>query len=736
MRLHLPRRSWYEWQFVVGLLLLLVLFASAVASDQLPAPEADGVRLQPLPDARPGQSRISEDGRALLIRGGARSESAAQLVFTLPAPRGQDSGWFIWMPRNPVDSVQLRRGAWQSPQLRFFHPDPTEGPMPSGYAFALPSDWRGEIVLELHAHSDLLTALRPMLMSGQASSLTERAGIRTSAMVYASLFTLALLALALFYAARDRLFLALFGSTLVILLTLGAANGHLYQLAGFGWLGGWGGQGLLALGYLLCASLLQLLLRYTDTRREHPGSVRLVDAICIAMATLAALCMLDLPALTPWLLAAAMLAWAATAAIALTLILMAVRRRMPMAWPLAALALMTGAAVVMWELVLLGYPLPYGWVRSGYQVGLAAFMAILAVGLISRISEYRDQRDRDWLARLDTEQRMQREAARSGLNVALQAKLRACSEDDIAWTAFRLLLDHLLPLVNVRTAVVMARGYHGQNLDVVWPVSRKAEIVASNESRGLGFKRHAANGIPLQQPVTISAEGGGVAMEALIPLSIRAPAWGLLLLERAQGEGFTTEELALAGEFARLTLGHVDQALSTIQLRRSAELDALTGVFNRRTIDQWMQRSFSDAQRDGQPISVLFVDLDHFKSINDRHGHACGDLCLRQVAAALRASLSEEDLLGRYGGEEFVAVLPGRGGAAARTVGDQLRASVERLDIQWEGQVLHLTVSVGVATRLAHETRPADTIERADKALYAAKRGGRNCVHVAPAVFS
>jgi diguanylate cyclase (GGDEF)-like protein len=210
----------------------------------------------------------------------------------------------------------------------------------------------------------------------------------------------------------------------------------------------------------------------------------------------------------------------------------------------------------------------------------------------------------------------------------------------------------------------------------------------------------------------------------------------VLLMQRTGGEGFTTEELALAGELSRLTLQQIDQALSAINLRRSAELDALTGTLNRRTIDQWLARSFADARRDGQPVSVLFVDMDHFKSINDKHGHACGDQCLRQVAATLRGALSDGDLLGRYGGEEFIAVLPGRGAAAARVVGEQLRAAVERLQFEWEGQVLRLTVSVGVAARINADEAPASTVDRADKALYAAKRGGRNCVQVAPAVFS
>src|SRR5690606_22276857 len=194
--------------------------------------------------------------------------------------------------------------------------------------------------------------------------------------------------------------------------------------------------------------------------------------------------------------------------------------------------------------------------------------------------------------------------------------------------------------------------------------------------------------------------------------------------------------MALVSEFCRITQMHVDQAIAAIKLRQSAELDALTGSLNRRSIDQWLVRSFAEADRDGTPLSVLFVDLDRFKPINDRHGHACGDQCLRAVAATLSGALEEGDLFGRYGGEEFIAILPGRGGAAARQVGEKLRAAVERQSVDWEGQALRLTVSVGVATRRDGERTPEATIDRADKALYASKRAGRNCVHVAPAVFT
>jgi diguanylate cyclase (GGDEF)-like protein len=331
---------------------------------------------------------------------------------------------------------------------------------------------------------------------------------------------------------------------------------------------------------------------------------------------------------------------------------------------------------------------------------------------------------------------MQREAARSDLVAELQTRLRALPAGEIEWSGFQLLIEKLMPLMAVESCAVITHGYHGHDVIVVEPATVRDEIVGDTGKRHLALKRQTSNGIPLQQPVTSERAHSVVAMEAVIPLQIRSPAWGVLLLRRPGAVGFTTEELSLAGEFARLTLLQIDQAVAAINLRRSAEVDALTGSFNRRTIDQWLVRAFAEAQRDNHPVSVLFIDLDHFKSINDRHGHACGDFCLRNVAASLRAALPEGDMLGRYGGEEFIVVLPGRGGAAAREIAEQLRAAVENGVYNWHGRAIGLTVSVGVATRREGESSPAAATERADKALYAAKRAGRNCVQVAPAVFS
>src|SRR5690606_35227894 len=258
------------------------------------------------------------------------------------------------------------------------------------------------------------------------------------------------------------------------------------------------------------------------------------------------------------------------------------RRRIAMAWPLAALALLTLAGVVLADLATRGHLLDTVVVRYGYQLAIAMGVAFLAVGLVGRIREYRYQRDRDLLARADSERRMAREAARSDLASELQAQLRALPVDEIQATAFRLLIERLMPLLPVQSCVVVVQGYHGNDLVLVEPSHQLVAVQPQLARCQLALKRQAASGIPLQQPVTEEEHQSIVAMEAVVPLQIRAPAWGALLLRRTGGDGFATEELTLAGEFVRLAVQNVDQAIAAVHLRRSAELDALTGSLNRR----------------------------------------------------------------------------------------------------------------------------------------------------------
>jgi diguanylate cyclase (GGDEF)-like protein len=158
--------------------------------------------------------------------------------------------------------------------------------------------------------------------------------------------------------------------------------------------------------------------------------------------------------------------------------------------------------------------------------------------------------------------------------------------------------------------------------------------------------------------------------------------------------------------------------------------DALTGVANRRALDQALDQAGRRARREGRHLSALMLDIDHFKLLNDAQGHAAGDRCLQQVAAALRDALVRpDDLLARYGGEEFVALLQDTDGQGAAVVAERLRAAVEALQLPHPASPWAcVTVSIGVADNVHGQGQVTALIAAADQALYVAKCAGRNRV--------
>lgn len=153
--------------------------------------------------------------------------------------------------------------------------------------------------------------------------------------------------------------------------------------------------------------------------------------------------------------------------------------------------------------------------------------------------------------------------------------------------------------------------------------------------------------------------------------------------------------------------------------------DSLTGLANRRSFDQELSRRVSHQHRQGPPLSLLLVDVDHFKRFNDEHGHQAGDAVLSQVADVLTESTRQMDFLARYGGEEFGVVLPGTTLDEAKVVAERIRGAVERQAFQYRGRELRVTVSAGLAEADRTEEEAA-LLGRADGALYAAKNAGRN----------
>jgi diguanylate cyclase (GGDEF)-like protein len=165
-----------------------------------------------------------------------------------------------------------------------------------------------------------------------------------------------------------------------------------------------------------------------------------------------------------------------------------------------------------------------------------------------------------------------------------------------------------------------------------------------------------------------------------------------------------------------------------------AMVDGLTGIANRRQFDDTMDRELRRAMRDGSMLSLLMIDVDHFKTYNDLYGHMMGDACLRQIAAAAQGVLHRtSDLFARYGGEEFVAVLPNTDSRGAQLVAELIRSAVERCCLPHTGNRQGVvTVSIGCATQtVTPDSVGNPLLQAADEALYEAKSAGRNRIQVA-----
>lgn len=243
------------------------------------------------------------------------------------------------------------------------------------------------------------------------------------------------------------------------------------------------------------------------------------------------------------------------------------------------------------------------------------------------------------------------------------------------------------------------------------------EIAHDVEHDGIHYHNHTA-----QADIQIGAKGGHAAN---YELRVNQQELGMITFGRDRPfNGTELQELEdlLCGLFYPLR-----NALLYREALRTAYRDPLTGANNRAALEMVIQRDRLLAERQTQPLSVVMLDVDHFKRINDRYGHACGDAALRAVAQVAGSQIRGSDQLFRYGGEEFLILLSNTPEAGARHVAERIRIALQDKEIRWEGQTIHLTASFGVAS-LRGSDDSSSLFIRADEALYRAKRGGRNQV--------
>lgn len=218
-----------------------------------------------------------------------------------------------------------------------------------------------------------------------------------------------------------------------------------------------------------------------------------------------------------------------------------------------------------------------------------------------------------------------------------------------------------------------------------------------------------------------------------VPIRVRDEVIGAIALTRPPSDPLTDLEARFLSALADQIALSIHNAQLFRRLEELSSIDELTKLPNRRYLNERLEREMADARRYGHPLSLLMIDIDHFKKLNDRAGHPIGDAALVMVAERLRGMLREVDTIARWGGEEFVVLLSHASEADALEVAEKLRKAVAELDTAWsrEQPFGHLSLSIGVA-ELKEGEDGAALVQRADRAVYVAKREGRDRVSLPP----
>lgn len=285
------------------------------------------------------------------------------------------------------------------------------------------------------------------------------------------------------------------------------------------------------------------------------------------------------------------------------------------------------------------------------------------------------------------------------------------------------------PEHEIRDLLAQVSVLPGRDLQLVDSLAQVSPLLARLKQPWLGTCQMPEHAALLMKPA-------GICSLAALPLRLGERLLGGLVLASRDPTRYTrhhgTEFLHHLSVVAAVCLENV---VNRERLRLTSLTDPLTGLYNRRFLEDRMGQEMARTARYGQSLSCLFLDLDHFKGINDRHGHPAGDAVLRQVAARARDMLRASDIATRYGGEEFAVVLPQTGWQEAVRLAERIRTALADTPmILPDGGTLNLTCSVGVS-EARPPSQPADPdglarelLAQADAALYRAKQGGRNRV--------
>jgi two-component system cell cycle response regulator len=334
--------------------------------------------------------------------------------------------------------------------------------------------------------------------------------------------------------------------------------------------------------------------------------------------------------------------------------------------------------------------------------------------------------------RLEVRSTMRATAARA--SVATELSLAQPLE-----TALANVCDHLRTSIEVQMAMIVVNGSEmsdgfavasdGQQIDV-------AGVLDGNGPLGEGY-RHLGRGAIVLGATAPSREARlGVREFCVAPLRLGTYVHGVIAVA-SESTAFANSDMDLVASTAEQISLALERYRFLAVVQRQATVDDLTGLYNHRFLVDSLGQQLALAERLGAPLAILMLDLDHFKLLNDTHGHHAGDLALSAFARTLVNNVRRADLAARYGGEEFVVVMPNTSADEAFGVAEKIRLAVEETDVHLPGaQTVRLAVSIGVAAYPEHTSAAGDLFRLADEALYRAKRSGRQRTRVATAVHT
>lgn len=312
----------------------------------------------------------------------------------------------------------------------------------------------------------------------------------------------------------------------------------------------------------------------------------------------------------------------------------------------------------------------------------------------------------------------------------LSDKLQLCEQEEETYRVIVDICRKLFPvesgclcIQNPATGVMDVVTYWGkQDQGVVpepWSAALSLQGIPEKLSTFCPHQRHASSAECLSVPIVVSGEILGLISLCLVQKSVHN----------------TKREVEAKRIALNRVAKHYALALANLRLREKLRIesiqDSLTGLYNRRYMEESLKREAFRAKRHGSQVGIIMLDVDHFKSFNDLHGHHVGDSVLHELGELLHTRIRGEDIACRYGGEEFLLILPEASLEIARQRAEELRVEVQNLKITTQGRHFHITISLGVAAFPNHHADIVQTVQAADRALYQAKALGRNQVVVA-----